>query len=125
MVISGAIIGQDTANGNYSKEESSKEILQRLIESDSRMVEIYFNIAVLPALRALRLISDQPLTFAFTASENLTDLWTKTVAVMPYYDIDPKWIKEKFGVEVVGSRSVGGSPALSYNVAGAPDNFFL
>ena len=82
MVISGAIIGQDTANGNYSKEESSKEILQRLIESDSRMVEIYFNTAVLPALRALRLISDQPLTFAFTASENLTDLWTKTVAVM-------------------------------------------
>ena len=129
MVISGAIIGQDTANGNYSKEESSKEILQRLIESDSRMVEIYFNTAVLPALRALRLISDQPLTFAFTASENLTDLWTKTVAVMPYYDIDPKWIKEKFGVEVVGSRSVGGSPALSYNVTGeppcAPDNFFL
>ena len=88
------------------------------------MVEIYFNTAVLPALRSLRLISDQPLTFAFTASENLTDLWTKTVAVMPYYDIDPKWIKEKFGVEVVGSRSVGGSPALSYNVAGAPDNFF-
>ena len=124
MVISGAIIGQDTANGNYSKEESSKEILQRLIESDSRMVEIYFNTTVLPALRSLRLISDQPLTFAFTASENLTDLWTKTVAVMPYYDIDPKWIKEKFGVEVVGKR-IDNEQLTIANGQGTIDRFFV
>ena len=85
------------------------------------MVEIYFNTAVLPALRSLRLISDQPLTFAFAASENLTDLWTKTVAVMPYYDIDPKWIKEKFGVEVTAARNVSGSAGLSFKEC---DGFF-
>ncbi|MCR4559411.1 MAG: DUF935 domain-containing protein [Bacteroidales bacterium] len=104
MVISGAVIGQDTVNGNYSKEESNKDILQRLIESDSRMVELYFNSTVLPSLRRLKLISDRELKFSFCAVEDLSDLWAKTVAIMPYYDIDPKWIKEKFGVEVLGKR---------------------
>lgn len=105
MVISGAIIGQDTVNGNYSKEESNKDILQRLIESDSRMVELYFNSVVLPALRNQKLISDREVKFSFCAVEDLSDLWTKTVAIMPYYDIDPKWIKEKFGVEVTASKA--------------------
>lgn len=105
MVISGAVIGQDTVNGNYSKEESNKDILQRLIESDSRMVELYFNSVVLPALRNQKLISDRELKFSFCAVEDLSDLWTKTVAIMPYYDIDPKWIKEKFGVEVTASKA--------------------
>ena len=105
MVISGAVIGQDTVNGNYSKEESNRDILQRLIESDSRMVELYFNSVVLPSLRRLKLISDRELKFSFCAVEDLSDLWTKTVAIMPYYDIDPKWIKEKFGVEVLGTKT--------------------
>ena len=114
MVISGAVIGQDTVNGNYSKEESNKGILQRLIESDSRMVELYFNSVVLPALRNQKLISDRDLKFSFCAVEDLSDLWTKTVAIMPYYDIDPKWIKEKFGVEVTASKAAALSSSQPY-----------
>lgn len=49
MLISGAIIGQDTENGNYSKEQSSISILDRLVESDKRMIETYTNSIVLPA----------------------------------------------------------------------------
>ena len=45
---------------------------------------------------------------------------------MPYYDIDPKWIKEKFGVEVTAPRNA--TQMAAHNVAGEPpcnpDGFF-
>ena len=25
-----------------------------------------------------------------------------------YFDIDPEWVKEKFGIEVIGPRTIGG-----------------
>jgi phage gp29-like protein len=121
MVISGAIIGQDTAHGNYSKEQANQDIQQRLIESDSRMVEAYFNTIVLPALSHIGAVAADNLRFRFCASEDLADLWDKTVAVMPYYDIDPKWIKEKFGVEVTAKRA--DNPQLA--IGSSPDSFFL
>lgn len=100
MAICGAIIGQDTQNGNYSKEKSNQELLQRLINSDKRMVELAMNSTVLPALRHLGLIADRPLRFRFAVSEDTEALWEKVLAVLPYKDVDSDWLSEKFGIPI-------------------------
>lgn len=100
MAICGAIIGQDTQNGNYSKEKSNQELLQRLINSDKRMVELAMNSTVLPALRHLGLIADRVLRFRFAVSEDTEALWEKVLAVLPYKDVDSDWLSEKFGMPI-------------------------
>jgi len=100
MAICGAIIGQDTQNGNYSKEKSNQELLQRLINSDKRMVELNMNSTVLPALRKLGWIADKCLTFRFATSEDTESLWDKVLQVLPYKDVDSDWLSEKFGMPI-------------------------
>ena len=102
LVVSGAIVGQDTANGNYSKEQASIGILNRLIASDHRMVEQYMNATVLPALVAINLLpaADANLRFRFAATEDADQLWQKVKDVLPYKDVDNKWLNEKFGLPV-------------------------
>jgi hypothetical protein len=36
------------------------------------------------------------------------ELYTRTVGFMQYMEIDPEWVKEKFGIEVTGQRASGG-----------------
>lgn len=102
LVVSGAIVGQDTANGNYSKEQASIGILNRLIASDHRMVEQYMNATVLPALVAINLLpaAAANLRFRFAATEDADQLWQKVKDVLPYKDVDNKWLNEKFGLPV-------------------------
>lgn len=102
LVVSGAIIGQDTANGNYSKEQASIGILNRLIASDHRMVEQYMNSTVLPALVAINLLPQAAanLRFRFAATEDAAQLWQMVKDVLPYKDVDNKWLNEKFGLPV-------------------------
>ena len=100
MAICGAIIGQDTQNGNYSKEKSNQELLQRLINSDKRMVELAMNSTVLPAFRKLGWIADKNLQFRFAVSEDTEALWQKVLAVLPYKDVDSDWLSEKFGMPI-------------------------
>lgn len=102
LVVSGAIVGQDTVNGNYSKEQASIDILDRLIDSDRRMVEQYMNAAVLPALAAINLLpaAAASLRFRFAATEDADQLWQKVKDVLPYKDVDNKWLAEKFGLPV-------------------------
>ncbi|MDR0829855.1 MAG: DUF935 domain-containing protein [Prevotellaceae bacterium] len=110
MLISGAVIGQDTKNGNESKENVSVEVLARLVESDKRMVEIYFNSVVLPAFRAIGWITaGEGLRFRFSANENTEELWKKVTAVLPYKDVKNEWIEEKFGIPVQDKPSLMGS----------------
>lgn len=102
LVVSGAIVGQDTVNGNYSKEQASIDILDRLIDSDRRMVEQYMNTTVLPALAAINLLpaAAASLRFRFAATEDADQLWQKVKDVLPYKDVDNKWLAEKFGLPV-------------------------
>ena len=50
LLISGAQIGQDTKNGNRSKEEVGVKQLEKYVNSDKRQVEDWMNSIVLPAL---------------------------------------------------------------------------
>ena len=100
LAITGAILGQDTEHGNYSKEKASMQLLDQLIASDRRMVEAYMNNAVLPALEFHGWVKAARLRFRFAASENDTLTWQRVTEILPYKDVDNKWIEEKFGIPV-------------------------
>lgn len=103
LLVSGAQIGQDTKNGNRSKEEVSVKQLVKYVNADKRLMEDYMNSIVLPALTRLGFIYDG-LRFSFNSEEDTGQLWERTAQAMQYYDIDPDWIREKFGIEVTGKR---------------------
>ncbi len=103
MLISGAVIGQDTVNGNKSKEVVSAKALGRLIEADKVTLEGQWASMVMPALTKLGVLPEG-LTFCFEPEEDLTSLWEKTKDSFQYYDVDPDWIKSKFGIEVTGQK---------------------
>ncbi|MDR1737990.1 MAG: DUF935 domain-containing protein [Candidatus Symbiothrix sp.] len=118
LLISGAIIGQDTENGNRSKEQSSIDMLDRLVESDRRMVENYMNGIVLPAFDRLGIVNAAGLTFRFSAVENNEQLWEQVVALLPHKEVDSKWITEKFGIPVSDKYAVGLSAVPSLKERG-------
>lgn len=109
LLISGAVIGQDTKNGSRSKDESSQEMLQVLIDSDLRLVEQYWNETIIPALIRIGVLKGE-LTYEYEQTEDLDQLWTITKEILPYKNIDDEWIKEKFGVEVTGDRQNANPP---------------
>lgn len=113
LLISGAIVGQDTKNGNESKETISVEMLERLVDSDKGMVESYFNNVVLGGLFRIGLIPDG-LTLKYEPQEDLTELWKMTSEVLPYMDVDPEWVKSKFGIPVTGVKQTAKQAALSF-----------
>ena len=99
MLVSGAVIGQDTQNGNYSKEQASIGLLELLVAEDQAIVTRAMNEQVLPALTRLKLIRPG-LTFRFVAAENPERLWEMVTQVLPYKDVDSRWLEEKFGIPV-------------------------
>lgn len=103
LLVSGAQIGQDTKNGNRSKEEISVKQLVKYVNADKRLMEDYMNSTVLPALFRLGILPDG-LRFSFNSEEDTGQLWERTAQAMQYYEIDPDWIREKFGIEVTGKR---------------------
>lgn len=100
LLISGAIIGQDTQYGSRSKEQSSQDILQNLIDADQTLVEQYMNEKVLPALFKIGILPMDNLLFEYDKVEDLSELWTRTKDILPYKEVPNEWIKEKFGIEV-------------------------
>jgi phage gp29-like protein len=99
MLISGAVIGQDTKNGNESKEALSIQILEGLIKEDRTNTATAINTTALPALVAQGIIKDG-LRFRFCEEEDLDALWAKVAAAMPFFDIEPEFINKKFGIPV-------------------------
>lgn len=104
MLVSGAVVGQDTKNGNESKEKISMELTDRLVQADKRMVENYMNTLVIPALYRIGWIPATTSKFKFSAAEDLDKLFDMTVKIMPHKKVNDDWIKEKFGIEVEGDR---------------------
>lgn len=104
MLVSGAVIGQDTKNGNESKETVSVNILADLIDSDKEMVTSYMNQAVIKGLFQIGLIPDG-LRFAYEPQENISQLWKRATEAMPYMEVDPAWVAEKFGIKVTGVKA--------------------
>ena len=116
LLISGAVIGQDTENGNYSKEESSIAMLKKLIASDQRMVEMYFNSVVLPAFQSIGWLPQTKCTFRFANVEDSDKLWNMVKEILPYKEVDSKWMEEKFGIPV-SDKEYGMGGTLTARIA--------
>jgi phage gp29-like protein len=113
LLLSGAIMGQDTENGNYSKEQSAIAILDRLVETDKRMVENYMNSVVIPAFCGIGWMPATACRFRFSAVEDTDRLWAITKEILPYKEVDNEWITEKFGIPVADKSTPGLTPQLS------------
>ena len=105
LLISGAIIGQDTKYGSKGKEVSSQDMLQALVDADQTMVEQYMNDKVLSALYAIGVLPEADLSLVYDQAEDLGELWTRTKEILPYKEVSDDWIKEKFGIEVTGQKA--------------------
>lgn len=104
LKICGATLGQDTQYGNRSKEESSLDLLEAKCSSDRRMLERIMTSTVLPALARQGFIPEG-LRFAYPQEEDKEALWTRTVSLLPYYNVDEEWIRNTFGVEITEAKS--------------------
>lgn len=117
MLISGAIIGQDTVNGNRSKDESAQNMLYELVKSDMQMIEDYWNNTVIPGFVKTGILP-AGLKFEFEPSEDINQLFKFTTGLLPFKDVDNEWLKEKFGVEVMDKPA---PPALQPNTDNPAD----
>lgn len=106
LLINGAVLGQDTKNGSNAKEQTSAELSYEVVLADHTMIEEAFNRQVLPALARLGLIPDGR-RFAFKPQEDIKQLFDQTMRAAQYFEIDPEWVKAKFGIEVTGPRQMG------------------
>lgn len=119
-LIAGAVLGQDTLNGNRSKEESGLKLLNKIIEADKARRAACWNETVLPALERLGVLP-RGLIYKNQQEEDLETLWRQTHEAMQYYHVDAGWIKSKFGIEVTGEKETGSMGALGMKAA---DRFF-
>jgi phage gp29-like protein len=113
LLITGAIMGQDTEHGNFSKEQAAISILARLIESDKRMAENYMNNIVIPAFYRIGWLPATTCRFRFAAVEDTDKLWNITKEILPYKEVNSEWITEKFGIPVSDKAAPGLPPKLS------------
>lgn len=120
LLICGAQLGQDTLNGNRSKEESSQKLFDKIIQADRTRVQGYWNEIILPALARIGIVP-AGLTYEYQQEEDLEKLWNQTHQAMQYFHVEPEWIRTKFGIEVTGEKETG---ALSVPLA-ARDGFFV
>ncbi|SEG39228.1 Protein of unknown function [Halpernia humi] len=122
LLISGAVVGQDTKNGSNGKEVTSQKLLSKLVLADMAMVEMYMNSKVMPALARIGIVPPD-YVFSFEISEDLQTLWDRTAKALDYFEVDPEWVKEKFGIEVTGvKQNTSPVPGTKLNAA---DYFFV
>ncbi len=123
LLISSAIIGQDTKNGSYGKEKSNQDILDDIVEADKIRITQYMNDKVLTAFANIGIIPPN-LTFQYEQAENTSELWTRTKEILPYKNVDDEWIKNKFGIQVTGDRTNSQTNQLSLSNDDL-DSFFV
>ena len=99
----GAVLGQDTINGNRSKEEASTDLMEIIVEADKRKIAYYINKAAIPAMESLGIIP-QGLRFKFAKATDTEKLWSMVYQASAYYEFDVEWLKQTFGMEITGPR---------------------
>ena len=107
----GAVIGQDTLNGNRSKEETSVRLLDAIVEADKRKIQFNFNQKIIPALESLGILP-QGLRFEFAQAVDIDKLWKMVFEGSQYYTFDIEWLKDTFGMNITGMKSNEMPPEL-------------
>lgn len=117
MLVSGAVIGQDTAHGSNSKEQSSQDMLWQLVQSDMEQVEQYWNDTIIPALINIGFLKGD-VFFEFDPQEDTQQLYERTIGFAQYYNVPTEFIKDKFGVELLERITTPTPGATKLNLDG-------
>lgn len=109
LLISGAIIGQDTKYGNYSKDKAGQDVLWLRVLADMRHVQQHMNATVMPAL-AKHGIVPQGSIFSYPKAEDTAQLFK---FIQPFvnskkYRVPVEWLRDKFGIEVEEVKAADG-----------------
>lgn len=104
-----AVLGQDTVNGNRSKEESSSKLLDSVVKADNRFIESSFNKIILPALASIGIVKPG-LRLSIAKEVDVEKLWKMVYEGSQYYEFDTEWIRETFGIEVIGVKQQNATP---------------
>jgi phage gp29-like protein len=127
LLVSGAIIGQDTKYGSNNKDQSAQEMLWLKVQADMRDVQTMYNTRIIPALVRHGILQEGSL-FKFEKAEDINKLMEMVIKLLQYYDIDPAWIYDKFGIEVKDKKVLNANEASSQSnrklKAELPANFF-
>ena len=99
LLISGAVVGQDTKYGSESKEKASQDLLWLKVQADMRDVQTQYSNRVIPALVKHGVLKEGS-TFRFEKAEDTNKLMEMVSKLLDHYYIDPAWIEEKFGIQV-------------------------
>lgn len=99
----GAVLGQDTLNGNRSKEEASTGLMEIIVEADKRKISYYINKDAIPAMESLGIIPSG-LRFEFAKATDTKKLWDMVYQASAYYEFDVEWLRQTFGMEITGPR---------------------
>ena len=98
-----AVLGQDTINGNRSKEEASTDLMEIIVEADKRKIAYYINKTAIPAMESLGIIP-VGLRFKFAKATDTEKLWNMVYQASAYYEFDVEWLRQTFGMEITGRR---------------------
>lgn len=110
-LITGAVIGNESQGGSRSKEEVGERMASHIIQGDKTYIENIINTRLIPLL----IRHGYPLegcSFAWHDEPDLEKLWKNTYEALQYYNVDPEWVKETFGIPVTGEK-VNRGPQLS------------
>ena len=118
----GAVLGQDTLNGNRSKEEASADLMEIVVESDKRKIAYYINKIAIPAMESLGIIPSG-LRFEFAKATDTEKLWNMVFQASAYYQFDIEWLKQTFAMEIIGQR-IGQENTESQALKAGNFNFF-
>ncbi|MDM1048049.1 phage portal protein family protein [Sphingobacterium hotanense] len=99
LLISGAIVGQDTKYGSESKEKAAQDLLWLKVQADMRDVQTLYTNKVIPALAKHGVVKEGS-TFQYDKAEDINNLMDMVSKLLNHYYIDPKWIFDKFGIHV-------------------------
>lgn len=118
LIILGAQLGQDTKNGNRSKEESSQNLLQGLVKNDKKLIQNQFNAKVIPALEKIGVLP-VGCELIYAKEVDIAKLWKIVEGAMGNYDFDIDWLNNTFGIQVV-SKKENTAPKQNLSI----DSFF-
>lgn len=120
LLITGVQLGQDSKNGSRSKEEVALDMFNDLINADLSEIEEEWNSKLLPALIE-KGVFPKGTRYIYPPVEDTEELFKRTQQALQFFDVDPEWYKQKFGVEVVERKQT--NPQLKELQFG--DGFFV
>ena len=110
-LITGAVIGGDSANGSRAKEEVGLELVKSIQQADKSMIEEFINEKVLPKLVQLGYPVDG-LTFEFILEKDLNQELDMALKIASQFEMDQEgidYINQTFSVPVTKQKQQAGN----------------